>query len=177
MKPNGILRLVVPDLEEIAMKYLQALQEVRKSNTPQNNANYDWMMLELYDQTVRTYGGGKMGEYLGQKEILNKEFIVERIGFEAENYWKNTMPNFVEVDHSNDTIESEIAFRGSGEIHYWMYDSFSLGRVMDKYGFVNIKQCKANESSIKNFSDYKLEVINGKERKPDSLYMEGIKRI
>lgn len=177
LKPNGILRLAVPNLEDIAVKYLQALQDARKSNTPQNNANYDWMMLEMYDQTVRTYGGGKMGEYLRQREILNKEFIVERIGFEAENYWKNTMPNFVEIDHSNDSIESEMAFRNSGEIHYWMYDSFSLGRLMDKHGFDNIKKCKANESDIEKFGDYNLEIINGKERKPDSLYMEGIKRI
>ena len=177
LKPNGILRLAVPNLEEIAIRYLQALQDVRKNNTPENNANYDWMMLELYDQTVRTYGGGKMGEYLRQKEILNKEFIVERIGFEAENYWKNTTPNFVEIDHSNDSIENEIIFRNSGEIHYWMYDSYSLRRLMSMYGFNNIKQCKANESNIRDFGKYNLEIIDGKERKPDSLYMEGIRGI
>lgn len=177
LKPKGILRLAVPNLEDIAINYLKALKALRLNNTPENEANYDWMMLELYDQTVRTYSGGKMGEYLNQSEIINKEFIVERIGFEAENYWNNNQVGKSEIiDHTNDGIEKELTFRNSGEIHYWMYDSFSLKRIMERHGFMEIKEYKAGESRIDNFYRYGLEIINGKERKPDSLYMEGIKR-
>lgn len=176
LKPKGILRLAVPDLEGIVNSYLKALHNVRSDETPENIANYDWMMLELYDQTVRTYSGGKMGDYLSQPQIINKQFIVERIGFEAENYWKNNEMNPNKpIDHSHDSKEEQLIFRSSGEIHHWMYDSFSLKRVMKQYGFADIRKCSAGESRINNFSNYNLEVIDGKERKPDSLYMEGIK--
>jgi hypothetical protein len=57
-----------------------------------------------------------------------------------------------------------------------MYDRFSLERLLTEIGFVDIQCCRADESRIFNFNDYQLDTINGVVRKPDSLFMEGLKQ-
>ena len=83
LQGNGILRVVVPDLEAIARTYLDVLENT-DSGTPAGAENYTWMLLELYDQTVRNYSGGAMAEYLLQQEISNEEFVIMRCGVEAK---------------------------------------------------------------------------------------------
>jgi len=85
LKSGGIIRLVAPDLEAIARNYLLYLEKASEGDD-QAASNYDWMMLELYDQTIREYIGGEMGKYLSNPTIQNKDFILSRIGYEAESY-------------------------------------------------------------------------------------------
>ncbi|KAF2333126.1 class I SAM-dependent methyltransferase [Flavobacterium daemonense] len=66
-------------------------------------------------------------------------------------------------------------FRTSGEIHQWMYDRYSLAELLKSVGFSEIKVYSAFESQIQNWDNYQLDVINGKIRKPDSLFMEAKK--
>jgi predicted SAM-dependent methyltransferase len=82
LKPNGMIRVAVPDLEEIAKAYLQTLEGALEGDQ-RSQENYEWMMLELYDQTIREYTAGELGSYLTQENIPNKEFVLERIGVEA----------------------------------------------------------------------------------------------
>lgn len=82
LKPQGVIRVVVPDLETIARTYLLALEKATTS--PEWSANYDWILLEMYDQTVRNQLGGEMKEYLFQPKIPNEEFILSRCGMEAK---------------------------------------------------------------------------------------------
>ena len=67
-------------------------------------------------------------------------------------------------------------FRASGQVHLWMYDRFSLRRLFEQHGFVDVRQCGPMESRILGFPVYELDVVGGRVRKPDSLYMEGLKR-
>jgi hypothetical protein len=56
------------------------------------------------------------------------------------------------------------------------FDRLSLSRLLAKVGFVDIKICQANESRIPNFNSYYLDVLpDGRVRKNDSLFVEGIK--
>ena len=66
-------------------------------------------------------------------------------------------------------------FRASGEVHQWMYDRYSLKRLLGNAGFVNVKICTATESRIPEYEKYSLDVLSGIVRKPDSLYIEGSK--
>jgi len=66
-------------------------------------------------------------------------------------------------------------FRLGGEIHQWMYDRYSLTELLDKVGFTEIKVCTAFKSEIQNWETYQLDVINGEDRKPDSLFIEAKK--
>ena len=83
LRPDGAIRIAVPDLERAARVYLQALERAEGGDEAWRH-NYDWMMLELYDQTVRERSGGEMAAYLLQEELPNKEFVVGRVGVEAE---------------------------------------------------------------------------------------------
>jgi SAM-dependent methyltransferase len=63
--------------------------------------------------------------------------------------------------------------RKRGETHQWMYDRFNLGNVLTSLGFKNVKRYEYNTSSIPNWNEYGLDLDNeGKEYKPESLYME-----
>lgn len=204
LKSSGVIRIVVPDLEAIVRHYLAALEQV-ESGVLAAEADYDWMMLELYDQTVRGVSGGAMADYLRNPAIQNKAFILSRVGSEAEKFWvsqsETTSPAIWSQIRSKKLpylvrkLKGKIAaklvwllagseaeqafqeglFRNSGEIHRWMYDRFSLRRLLQQAGFVEVQVCQADESRILDFNDYGLDVSDGRVRKPDSLFMEGIK--
>lgn len=204
LKSDGIIRLVVPDLEVIARNYLSTLEQSLSGNDSAQ-ADYDWMMLELFDQMVRNHRGGEMGIYLSNPNMKNKDFVFSRIGHEAELYCHKQMTReqtniltklksqklsdivkrgriaiskffvyLIAGQESADALEIGL-FRNSGEIHQWMYDRFSLTRLLKECGFVSIKICQANESRIPDFNSYSLDIIDGKVRKPDSLFIEALK--
>jgi predicted SAM-dependent methyltransferase len=52
LKQDGIIRIAFPDLEQIVSHYIRLLTELKRGNM-QYESDYDWIMLELYDQTVR----------------------------------------------------------------------------------------------------------------------------
>ncbi len=83
LRPKGILRVVVPDLEQIVKAYLMALEQAG-SGSKEWAANYEWVLLEMYDQAVRDHPGGEMAVYLSQNHISNKNFILKRCGTEVE---------------------------------------------------------------------------------------------
>ena len=84
LRPQGVLRIVVPDLEQIARSYLTALEKA-SSDSEEWQANYEWILLEMYDQAVRNNSGGEMAAYLFREHIPNQEFIFKRCGTEAKN--------------------------------------------------------------------------------------------
>lgn len=84
LRPNGILRVAVPDLEQIVKTYLRALEKAGEDSVVWAN-NYDWILLEMYDQAVRERPGGEMAAYLSKDHIPNEEFIFKRCGTEAKN--------------------------------------------------------------------------------------------
>ncbi len=67
-------------------------------------------------------------------------------------------------------------FRLSGEIHQWMYDRYSLSKLLLETGFRDVKVCSAFQSSIKDWDKYELDVTSGEVRKPDSLFIEARKK-
>ena len=204
LKEGGVIRLVVPDLEQIVRHYLRSLEDVASGHS-RREPDYDWMMLELFDQTVRGSPGGEMKSYLTNPALSNKGFIVSRIGMEAERVWKSSMlPRGARIWSRLKTkkpawfmnqLRIELAcffvmviagmgakksfreglFRDSGEIHRWMYDRFSLKRLLTKAGFTDVRLCRADESGIPSFNSYGLDLLDGMIRKPDSIYMEAVK--
>lgn len=86
LKPQGVIRLVVPDLEKIVRSYLEQLSQLSDTKVEEREYdNYDWLMLELYDQTVREQSGGMMLNFLRSPSLKNADFILQRIGDEAKN--------------------------------------------------------------------------------------------
>lgn len=197
LKPGGIVRVLVPDLEQIAKLYLEKLTTARKCE-----AEYDWIMLELYDQCVRDESGGLMEHYLRNAYANLSPFTVSRIGASALQYDDQAKgePAIItfcwrDLVRLLNKFRQQIAgwavyaiaggkgrdaflhglFRNSGEVHRWMYDRFSLGRLMVNTGFTEVQVVLPYESNIPDFARYNLDIVDGIVRKPDSLVMEGVK--
>lgn len=211
LRPQGILRVVVPDLEEIARMYLHSLNQVSDGCSEWGD-NYEWMLLEMYDQTVRNQSGGEMSNFLAQPNISNQDFVIKRCGVEIKNIilaaqksttaakslpasnLKKLLQHLYRLLRYSDYRYQAIVklilkpadlealrtgqFRQSGEVHQWMYDRYSLGKILQQIGFTEIIQCQADVSYIANWSDFNLDTEpDGTTYKPDSLYMEAIKKI
>lgn len=217
---DGVIRVVVPDLEAIVRNYLVALEHARSGRDGWDK-NYDWVMLEMYDQVVRNRSGGEMARYLAHTSLPNEAFVVGRCGAEvrsiiAEAKERAGKPSAVVQQHapqaSNLTTAEAMLnramglywmlrkpadgkkrllqwllgneykalqvgrFRLGGEIHQWMYDSYSLGRLLMACGFRSVVIRSATESYITAWSSYNLDTEpDGSVYKPDSVFIEALK--
>jgi predicted SAM-dependent methyltransferase len=199
LKPGGIVRVGVPDLEKICRTYLEKLEGALMGDK-QAASDYDWIMLEMFDQAVRERSGGEMLRYLSHRQLPNEPFIFERIGNEGRklvesirtestnkrpflkrllyNLMKTFRRGMLAIFTGRGTGRAlEIGrFRLSGEVHHWMYDRFSLGRELEAAGFREPKICSASESSIPEWDRFHLDVDStGTPNKPDLLFMEATK--
>lgn len=176
---GGVIRIAVPDLETIARLYLKYL-EAAAAGEPQAASRYEWMTLELLDQMVRERSGGEMLEYWKQNPMPAEEFVLQRMGQEARNVLQRLRaPGAVPLPDPPKGAADALTtgkFRQGGEAHKWMYDRFSLGKLLRKAGFADIQVCAANQSRIAELNSFLLDVTEqGSTRKPDSLFMEAIK--
>lgn len=88
LKPGGIIRTVVPDLEQIARLYLSAL-EGALAEDPVAAKRREWMVLELCDQMTRNKSGGEMANRLATLDPELLEFVSSRLGVEMR-WWRPT---------------------------------------------------------------------------------------
>ena len=201
LKPGGVLRVAVPDLAQICRLYLEA-KEKSETGPDEWKGRYDWMLLELYDQTVRTTTGGEMASHLRRPDLKDTDFILGRIGNVGRQImesaagdaaaqaratsWRQWASRFrhgigkrfklaLLNEHERQALELGL-FRLSGEVHQWMYDDYSLRRLLESASFADVRRCSATESRIRNWNSYGLDVgSDGVEHAPSSLYMEGCK--
>jgi len=222
LKPGGLIRVAVPDLEQIARLYLKSLELARQGDAAWQH-HYNWMMIELYDQTAREVSGGNFGRYLSREVVPNIDFVVMRQGKEAERTLaaaeqsrtrirasqthasgpapgrgngryhaaRQKVRRLVELVTSPSKLRERCVqqllgteysllqlgrFRRSGEIHQWMYDSYSLGQALVKAGFTGPCRTSAAESRMAGWVSFSLDTEpDGTVYKPDSLYMEAVK--
>ena len=178
LAPAGILRVMVPDLETIARLYLNNLEGAVAGDADAAR-RYEWMILELLDQMARDESGGEMLKYWKQNPMPAENFVIERMGSEVQQcleLLKKEHDSVAVQPVGEPTIEEQVKFRASGEIHRWMYDRWSLRRLLEDCGFSDIRVCAASESRIPGFSTYLLDCEeDGSIRKPDSLFIEAQK--
>lgn len=196
LAPGGILRVVVPDLETKAMLYLDRLDAAARAPGTAAEGEHEWMVIETIDQMVRTRPGGTMLEFMRSGKAA--AFVAARIGDEYARAaaapadsppgraggWavrtrirarvRRLLATLLGI---SDAEREELAYRRLGELHLWMYDRVSLAAALGAAGFADVRQEAADSGRIpgwKGGSDF-LDVEAGAPRKPDSLYMEGVK--
>ena len=171
--PGGIIRVAIPDLEQIARLYVEAVAGAAAGDQKAMLA-YDWIIIELLDQIVRQRSGGEMLEYWRQDPMPAGDFVMQRVGQEAARAIAQIQAGRVPPAPTTPPTAEEVGqFRSSGEIHQWMYDRFSLARLLRQAGFANPVVVRADESSIDGFARFELDTMpDGSTRKPDSLFME-----
>jgi SAM-dependent methyltransferase len=185
LQPEGIIRVVVPDLEQLAKSYLARL-EGALAGDPADARRYNWAVIELLDQMTRqSADGGEMFMYLLDAKGPDIEFAVERLGFEVTSKlaeikgctqkegWYEQYLMCRREWRKRTTAEEVGRYRLSGEAHLWMYDRYSLAALLEQAGFRNPTQRDAQTSGLMNFHEFHLDADEkGETRKPDSLFME-----
>lgn len=183
LKPGGLLRVAIPDLETICRLYLAALDRLADVSPgredPDTVGRYDWMMMELLDQMVRIDSGGEMARHWMQQPVPAEDFVVSRVGPGLRDHFdalRAQDPPPVLPPHPAPDPERIGRFRLGGEVHQWMYDRWSLRRLMTEAGFKAPRQVAATESALPGFAAFGLDSeADGAPRKPDSLFMEARK--
>ena len=196
LKHGGIIRVAVPDLERIVRLYLEALDKSLVGDRTWQT-RYEWILLEMYDQTVRETSGGCMLEYLHRNPIPERAFVEQRLGGEFRRLMarvggpERTRSRFT-FSILRDLLARKVArlalgregihahdlgkFRSSGEVHRWMYDQYSLAVSLEKAGFQSPRKLEAAESDIPGWVGFGLDVEpDGSVYKPDSVFMEAIR--
>ena len=191
LKPGGICRVVVPDLETICREYLRHLEAATTQPTRDALLRYHWMLLELLDQMTREQSGGLMRQALERGEF-DESFVRQRMGDQFAHYYRtlggipstaSPRPHFGKwigqsVKRIFRTLRGQSADpRDSGEAHKWMYDRLSLRLLFTDVGFENFTVCSFDESTIPHWNRYNLDksLAGDHPRKPDSLYVEARK--
>lgn len=185
LKPGGICRVVVPDLERLCRDYLAHLDHAAKDPAPGNVLDYQWTVLQLIDQMVREECGGEMLRVLREGRF-NPEFVRRQVGDEAsfvlDQPASPSVAKLVEptLAHSMKKQLKRVLgrdARGQGEAHRWMYDRLSLRLLLERLGFSGCRVLAYSESSIPDWPRYALDTSRdgAGPRKPDSLFVEAVK--
>lgn len=196
LKPTGIIRIVVPDLESLCREYLRVLD--LPDDAAQKLGQYEWIVIELLDQLVRSETFGEMGKFylrLHQKpDMALKAYVESRIGnipnvdpiqpdqrswllpihFQQLRtqltYGYLKLLSYLIPKNLRSTVLVQTTI---GERHRWMYDSYRLGRLLDKIGFSDCQAMSYRESAIPDFNaDYLDCNVDGLPYKPNSIYLE-----
>jgi len=194
LQPGGVLRLVVPDLENLCRTYLAHRDHGQ-------HAEADFVVLELLDQCVRREAGGELGRYYQELRLAPKR-SAEAIAFvrhrNGEDLTRPTPPRKSRVGDAPKKLAAKVerlwiravlqllpkAFRNQnvslaavGERHHWLYDDYQLQQLLSAAGFVAIERCSAATSRVAAFPFQPLDLAaDGQPRKgAESLFIEAQK--
>jgi len=195
LKPGGVLRLVVPDLENLCRTYLHHRDRGEHGKA-------DFVVMELLDQCVRRQSGGALGRYYqslkecSMPNASSMAFVRERTGEDLINSLSpprkrslrsllRRFPAFAERLWIRAVIhllprafrKQNVSLASVGERHHWLYDIYSLQELLITSGFEDIERCTASSSRYSEFPFYPLDLSSdGQFRKgAESLYIEAQK--
>jgi len=186
LKPGGVMRIVIPDLEQVTKEYLKNLELGFSSLDERIIRRYQWNKIEIFDQILRQNSGGEMIEALS-KSLVDKEYMIQRIGTDLlPLYGSYREQKTIKKIHLID-IKSVIRNffihlfqknpKKSGEVHKWLYDRLDLKLLIEGVGFKNFIIVNYKTSRIPNWELYNFDKAPDYEgpRKPESLFIEVIK--
>lgn len=176
LRPGGIIRIVVPDLEASAREYIEALNAVRRDGASSDSvARYELATLLLLDQMVRQELGGELAQWL--RRHADASVVRSRGGILASIAASQpplTGRHFVVRWLASMTGMLDPTKRG--EVHRWMYDEVSLATMLRDTGFRDVARVTASTSRIDGWGAFGLDTDpDGTVHQPGSLWMEATK--
>jgi hypothetical protein len=123
-----------------------------------------------------------MLEYWMKDPMPCEEYVLSRMGSECADFVSRYRrePAFAEAVRRNLQAPTPSSTERAAEIefecHRWLYDRLLLGNTLRKAGFVDVHSRTAVESAMSEFRSFALDAdLEGRVRKPDSLFMEARK--
>lgn len=200
LKPGGILRTVLPDLETACREYVRILDAVGTSETARRQ--YEWIILELLDQLTRTQAAGLISPFRQKLMAADDQEMIAYVRSRTDTIpwtssgaatlggrlrsltWNKlrtklvyTYVGLVKQLLPPSLRSTLIDDTRIGEKHKWMYDRYSLTGLLQRCGFDQVMFLSASESQIPGFSGDHLDTeVDGRPYKPGSLFSEAKKR-
>jgi len=198
LQKDGILRVVVPDLQTSCEEYLRILSLPNDANKCKL---YSWIIIEMLDQMVRSVPTGEMGPFIGKVMASDdhefKDYVRSRTGNAEEKprlklTFREKLAKFTPQKISTKllylylksvsimippSLRSMVFIQTAvGERHRWMYDEYGLELLLKDSGFRKVSRVAFDESGISGFNSDQLDSNpDGGPYKLNSIYMEGIK--
>jgi len=146
LKPNGSLRVVVPDLELLVKRYMSTLSQLSLPGYEKDN--------DIFAGHVQN-----VDHLIGQMVVLMK------LGTEEQKRLVRWTERLVRGDGK----ESRELGR-----HRWMYDRFTLKDLLGSVGFTDVRVEESQTSRVEGWRSFNLDTTeDGTLRKWDSLFIEG----
>ncbi len=202
LKPGGVIRTVVPGLEETVREYLRIL-DLSDSDSDKPRL-YEWIKIELLDQLVRSSPGGAMEQFfrsviasgdgqmltyirsrigtacISTSEVPRSTFLQRLMGITRGRvsqhliYWYLAVVKTFIPRNVRPMVVNETSI---GEKHRWMYDRYGIRLLLETSGFVDISFRCFNESIITGFLEDNLDSnADGSSYRNVSIYCEARKR-
>ncbi len=196
LQPGGVVRLVLPDLGNLAREYL-----VRREAGEHDKA--DFVVLEMIDQCVRRESGGELGKLyrrLSGRQGDDVESMIDYIrartgedlralpaaggGYSPSRLWNAVRGRLERAWIRLCLLALPAAFRAQnvslaavGERHHWLWDFHQLKAALEEAGFADVQRCSANTSMVIDFPFHPLDLdADGLPRKgAESMYVEARK--
>lgn len=205
LRPGGIIRVVCPDLAELARTYLAEYDRSRDFPTPTYQHRH--LTMEIVDQMVRREPSGNMARLWSSASPSERAWTLQRSGYVSagagsrdesasavRKTWKalssrsgrrRVWRRLRDAAHVGVAraiggarlagIVREGIFQDSGEVHRWMYDDHTLSAALREAGFVDPRRMELGDSEIPDWLTYDLELRDGMPLKPHSLVVEAKK--
>jgi len=199
-KVGGSLRLVLPDWEELCSTYLSLRRAGGRAHE-----QADFLLLEMLDQCVRRVSCGELGACYTRLQAHPEQnrslidFIRLRTGYDLtlpinlqqsgrfSRLLKNPQKilgkleqlyvRFILALLPSAFRHQNVSLTSVGEKHAWMYDFYTVEKLLLQVGFTDVQSMTASRSNILDFPFNPLDLaIDGQPRKgKESMYIEAIK--
>lgn len=176
LKPGGVCRISVPDLEQRCAAYLGRLRDCLADPSARNLMRYRWSVLELIDQMVRERPGGLLLDCLKGGEF-DVEYARETSGDTYTHFFPPARSDSRQIQPQKSLANTPkqfifralrrvklLASRGdpqkTREATKWMYDRLSLRLLLESQGFEHIAPKSYAESDIVDWERYDFDRSN-----------------
>jgi hypothetical protein len=200
LRPGGACRVSVPDLEQICRDYLAALEEAARGLQQRQLTRYSWAVMAIFEQMVRDRSGGMMADAVSRGDYDDtqlRELFGDGLRPLVDRADRRTGPaealrpssgrsglrqivRRVRAILSPPPPEGADGWRShprfTKEAVRWMYDRVSLGQLLERAGFQEVRKVDHTSSRIPRWADYDFDRSNyGSYPLDPSVYVEGTK--
>jgi len=206
LKPGGVIRLVLPDFEEMCREYLSQLDSGDYTKAK-------LCVIDIVDQCVRLESGGELAKiYREYSQDLadsdqTRAYIYSRNGQrlplpaalpQSKKFTKliNLLGkpklfikkiayqlNAVRINILISLLptafrEQNVSLADIGERHHWLWDFYQLKRLLDEVGFDNVQRFDFDASQTSDFPFQPLDADpdNQPRKGQQSMYLEAVKK-